>query len=307
MKTKSASICNAPLCVFDAVPEFEERAAITQDQGIELACLLVSITPKMASDILSTSVNNRHVAPGRVVEYRRRMERGEWVLAEPWLFDQNGYLIDGQHRATALAQLKNHDIKIPVLLVQGWPDETQGAVDIGYNRTICSIAQLKGVDMVNDHLSTMNAMLLLSPDRTTTIKAPDLAIDAYKKMKDRLDFAIMRRGGSASRFFAPVRAVVATAYPYENHQKLERFLTVWDTMIAVNEVEQSVARLRSQYEQSDGGAGASGGAFREKFAKRAISVLCAFLEDRPISKIREKDCPWQTLRIVNGEVVVPFA
>lgn len=303
MKTESSPIRNAPLCVFDAIPEFEQRAAITQDQGIELACLLVSVTPKMASDILLTSVNNRHVALSRVLEYRRRMERGEWVLAEPWLFDQNGYLIDGQHRATALAQLKNHDIKIPVLLVQGWPDETQSAVDIGYNRNICSIAQLKGVDMTNDHLSVMNSMLLFSNSGGATIKSPDVAIEGYKKMKERLDFAVMRRGGRDTRFFAPVRAVVATAYPYENHQKLERFLTIWDTMIATNEVEQSVARLRSLYEQSDGRNGGSG--FRSMFAKRTVSVLCAFLEDRPIIKVREKDTPWKPLQLINGSLVIP--
>lgn len=302
MKPKDSLNGNDALHVFDAVPGFAQNAAITSQGGVRLFCYLTSVTPEMASKILQTQVNNRNLSLGREREYRQRMKRGEWMLAEPWLFDKDGHLIDGQHRATALAALKDYDITIPVLLVQGWPDETQSAVDIGYNRTICAIAQLQGVDLSNVHLSIMNAMLLMNGNSANkTFRSPAQAVAAYEVLKPAVDFASKLRGGTSQKF-APVRAVVALAYPYENHQKLGRFLEVWDTMIAANEVESSIARLRSQHETS---SSQGGGEYRKLMAYRTVSVLQAFLEDRPLSRIREKECPWPMPDLVDGAIVFP--
>ena len=304
MKTESQSNCKDALHVFDAVPGFAENAAITAHQGVCLSCYLTSVTPEIASKVLQTQVNNRNLSLSREREYRHRMKRGEWLLAEPWLFDKNGHLIDGQHRATALAGLKDYDIEIPVLMVQGWPDETQSAVDIGYNRTICSIAQLQGVNLSNVHLSIMNAMLLMNGNSANkTFRSPGQAIAAYDVMKPAVDFASKLRGGTSQKF-APVRAVVALAYPYENHQKLGRFLEVWDTMIAANEVESSIARLRSQHETSESRLG-GGGEYRQLMARRTVAVLQAYLEGRPLTRIREKECPWPMPDLVDGAIVFP--
>lgn len=303
MKTELVDARNNNVHVFDVVPGFAANAATTIHQGIQLSCYLTSVTPSIASKILLTQVNNRNVAKTRVLEYRRRMERGEWVLAEPWLFDQDGRLIDGQHRATALSQLKNHLISIPVLMVQGWPDETQSAVDIGYNRNICSIAQLQGVSIAHQHLSIMNAMLLFNSHHTM-LTSPTQAIDAYHAMKEAIDFTVKLRGGSDSRFFAPVRAAAAIAYPYENHERLDRFLEVWDTMIASNAVEQSIARLRSQHE-SRASDSTGGSIYRRTMGLKAFAVLQAFLQNKPLRLIREKTSPWPLPSTEDGRLVLP--
>jgi hypothetical protein len=259
----------------------------------------------MAHQVLLTQANNRNIAKSRIIEYRRRMERGEWVLAEPWLFDQCGHLIDGQHRATALAALKDHSISIPVLMIQGWPDETQSAVDIGFNRNIASIAQLQGVDFGSRHLSVMNSMMLFAPNGSRkTFKSPAQAIEAYQAMKESIDFAVRLRGGDSSRFFAPVRAVVALAYPYENHNKLDRFLEVWDSMIARNAIEQPIAKLRSQHEIAPKPE-AGGSEYRKFMARRTVAALWAFLKDQPLKVIREKDLPWPGPDMIDGKLFLP--
>lgn len=294
METETSIVCNDQLSVFEALPEFEQKAAVTKNEGIALSCLLLSLTPEMAKKLLLCQVKNRNPSLSRVAEYRRRMEAGEWVLGEPWLFDVDGFLIDGQHRAMALSRIQMPYFSIPVLLIQGFPSETQGALDIGMNRAICSIAQLQGVPLNPQCLSIMNAMQLLGPNGSKkTFTSPELAIKAFQQLREQVTFASIERGGADSRFYSPVRAVVALAYPHENHEALARFLTAWDTMTATNDVEKNAVRLRVQYENSSDIKGGASTA-RIAMARKTVSALSAFLRGQELKMIREKkECPWE--------------
>lgn len=305
MKTNNQPNCNDPLHIFDVIPGFANNAAITVHQGVRLSCYLTTVTPEIAEQVLLTQTNNRNIVPSRVVEYRRRMERDEWVLAEPWLFDEDGMLIDGQHRAKALSQLKGTRTSIPVLMVQGWPSETQSAVDIGYARTIASIAQLQGIPITDKHLSVLKAMFLFSErGAKAPFTSPVQAIDAYLTLKESIDFVTEIRSSRRSSFYAPLRAVVALAYPYENHAKLDRFLDVWDSRVAGTQSERSIVELRSSHEEANKHS-SRGRDYRQHFGKRAISALCAFLKDESRSVIRAKASPWPTPNIVNGVLSLP--
>lgn len=62
-----------------------------------------SITPEVADTILSDHGANRPLRMSRVRDYAAIMKRGDWVLAQPLLFDQHSRLIDGQHRLRAVS------------------------------------------------------------------------------------------------------------------------------------------------------------------------------------------------------------
>lgn len=66
------------------------------------------ITPEKAKEYLSTMVNNRTLSKATVKAYVTDMENGNWdeKVGTAISFDENGHLIDGQHRLSALVSAK---------------------------------------------------------------------------------------------------------------------------------------------------------------------------------------------------------
>lgn len=64
---------------------------------------VAEVTPQVARQWLAKAkeARNRSISKSRVMKLFRAMQRGEWVLCQPLLFDSKGRLIDGQHRLLA--------------------------------------------------------------------------------------------------------------------------------------------------------------------------------------------------------------
>lgn len=61
------------------------------------------ITPAMAQEFLRTQYTNRKVSSPLVANYKRQMDRDEWLLSPHGLvFDETGRMTDGQHRCLAV-------------------------------------------------------------------------------------------------------------------------------------------------------------------------------------------------------------
>lgn len=85
--------------------KLQQRIHIEESHGCRLS--YASIDPQMATELLSLSQGNRPLSKATVNKYRRHMERGTWdeeVPSQFILFDEDGVLIDGHHRLTALRQ-----------------------------------------------------------------------------------------------------------------------------------------------------------------------------------------------------------
>lgn len=63
-----------------------------------------TITPRIAEEYLRFAGINRSISEPAVVRYATAMEKGQWSLAQPIIFDQYGKLIDGQHRLAAVVR-----------------------------------------------------------------------------------------------------------------------------------------------------------------------------------------------------------
>jgi hypothetical protein len=93
----------------------------------------VTFTPQMAKDALANNKGNRSLRKGKMEQYARLMESGDWVDRHPQSisFDKNGNLIDGQHRLTAQIQA---DKTITYLVVEEQDPEVQVSIDSGIIR-----------------------------------------------------------------------------------------------------------------------------------------------------------------------------
>lgn len=105
-------------------------------------CAFMVVTPAEAKAWLEESnAHNRRLRNSTVQAYARDMQNGDWLLNHQGLaFDDQGNLIDGQHRLAALAESNQ---SITFLVSTGWPtrqtstrNTTMDTVDRGLNRSV---------------------------------------------------------------------------------------------------------------------------------------------------------------------------
>ena len=107
----------------------------------------VMITPEMAKEWLTHNMaGNRPVQKGTVHSYARQMRNGSWNLTHQGIaFDENGELIDGQHRLRAIIEAS-----VPVEMnVSTGVHRVQGEVftiDMGRKRTYQNAIVMGGID-----------------------------------------------------------------------------------------------------------------------------------------------------------------
>lgn len=102
----------------------------------------MTVTPEQAAKWLSHNVANRTVRTARVREYAVAMTEGRWLYtADPIRFDEDGRLIDGQHRLMALVKA---GVPIEMHVVRGLAREAQDKVDTGAARTASDALKVRG-------------------------------------------------------------------------------------------------------------------------------------------------------------------
>ena len=91
---------------------------------------IVTWGPAEAADALATMTRNRRLSPTKVKQYRNDMLAGRWQFAgESVQFDEEGHLLNGQHRLKALASLEGTAVRLQFLVVRGLPAESQMVMD----------------------------------------------------------------------------------------------------------------------------------------------------------------------------------
>lgn len=93
-----------------------------------------TISPIQASKMLEEiNVANRKISTARVLQYKTDMQTGDWKFnGDVIRIDENGVLIDGQHRLTAVAQ---SGIPFEFLVVRGIQSKDKHTIDSGKSRT----------------------------------------------------------------------------------------------------------------------------------------------------------------------------
>jgi hypothetical protein len=121
----------------------------------------VSVTAAIARDWLARNSRNRAISSITVLRYRRDMLAGNWIYAaDPVRFSETGALLDGQHRLNAIAGIDDPAFSIPLLIVEGLPEETQLVMDQGRKRNPGQQLGLLGIPNPNSLASAATFYLL---------------------------------------------------------------------------------------------------------------------------------------------------
>lgn len=96
---------------------------------------VLEITPELAKQWLERNIeNNRGIRPQVVDAYARDMAAGRWhITGDPIRFDEDGNLIDGQHRLHAVIK---SGVPITSCVVRGIRREAFFVIDSGIRRTM---------------------------------------------------------------------------------------------------------------------------------------------------------------------------
>lgn len=95
-----------------------------------------TITPKIAEQYLAMNRENRPIRRARVEQYSLQMKKGQWLFSgDPLRFDENGRLLDGQHRLLAVIDA---DIELEMVVMRGLETEVFKILDTGYNRQVAT-------------------------------------------------------------------------------------------------------------------------------------------------------------------------
>ncbi|MGY3200450.1 hypothetical protein [Streptomyces sp. TE5632] len=94
---------------------------------------VLDVSPELAAEWLTHNTSNRPLSKAAVQQLAGRIQRGEWQLTHQGIaFDEDGVLIDGQHRLAAIAKA---GITVPLTVTHGVPRTAFTVMDTGRKRT----------------------------------------------------------------------------------------------------------------------------------------------------------------------------
>lgn len=208
------------------VPAVNEESAITVSEEV--------ITPEQARIYLENQESNRHVNLTYVKRLLEDMQQGRWVAKGDTIkFTASGKLVDGQHRLNAVIMYGNPQTFV---VLRGYTQESMQVLDIGKSRSASHVGQIVGLDINAKHTATINCLSLPYKD---VVRTTPQILEVFQEYEDGIRFACRNYPGTTVTPVAPMKALIAKAYYYENHQRLQEFMEVFCTGFAIEGNDQS--------------------------------------------------------------------
>jgi len=206
----------------------------------------ININPKQAEKLLKfNSELNRKISDRRVVSLRKNIKEYGYCTIDPFCFDNQWDLRNGQHRDTAISQLKKGLFR--VLFAFNVPEEDLVFADMGMGRTVSQQLTMMGIEngsyvhpilkgvLKGQFLNFKNetawdeAMGLYEPAQHFSAKEVE---SIYNEHTDAFDFVInlfcLQSGGwRGKKKPESVKGAFFRAWHYENHEALKDFIRLY--------------------------------------------------------------------------------
>lgn len=204
------------------------------------------VTPELAVYWLENQATNRKINDTYVNRLAEDMREGRWVFpGDPLKFNNQGKLIDGQHRLSAVVKL---GIPQQFVILNGYKEESIKVLDLGKARSADHVGQILGMATTSNHTACINALNL--PHSHLTYSIPKI-LNLWNIYGDGIKFACQSHGGCAKNGIQPTssfRALIAKAYYYENIELLSSFFRCFTSGFAENgESDYAAIALNANY------------------------------------------------------------
>lgn len=181
---------------------------MTQNTQNTLAGKVVQITAKKAEELLAKNGVNRPLSLKRVTRYADAMRKGQWQLnGEPIIVSENGRLMEGQHRLSAV--IESGVESIPMYVITGTSEDTFKTLGSGAARTAADWFKIRG-ETHYAHLAatltrlwfyeTSGGMSMHNSGSDATPSKTDLddLLDKFPKIRDSVEFCCKAENNTAS-------------------------------------------------------------------------------------------------------------
>lgn len=245
------------------------------------------ISPEMAQLWLDTRTKNRRIRNGHVRELAAEMKAGRWDITHQGIaFDSNGFLVDGQHRLSAIVMagvtvtmlVSHYEGIVPLLLIDSISPKSVT------DRLVISTR----ADLTNAHVAVARAFWTggYSSQSSGSYIATDAAL---QRVIDRFwDAIVFGSSVTTTRVRGVGSAIVggalSRAWLSEDHERMSELVEVLRTGLPVSRVDdQAAISLREQLISIPNAV--NGRLRRDAFLKTQRAAK-AFCEREPLKLIR---------------------
>jgi len=256
--------------------------------GTENSAQVVSVTPRLASQWLELNPNNRRISQARVSFYASQMQSGSWKLTHQGIaFDEQGYLVDGQHRLCAVIL---SGVTTRFWVFDGVSRESMIAIDVGKARTADDAFILLGDEATRHSVAVARILLGSYLFQRGTTEQVDISYSIgldrlrlfHDAMRESIDFAFVPVRDKGLRHGC-VSAAIASAWFTQNRELLSQFKDHFASGVIKSDSDLGAIKLRNFMMTSSKTRG--GREARADLFLRACTALRAYLERRPIAKL----------------------
>lgn len=239
---------------------------------------ILVITPEMARACLDRNkIQNRTLRQPRVDAIANDITNGLWQVTHQGIaFDNDGNLIDGQHRLAACCQA---GIPIKTYVCKGVSINVSPAIDNVAPRSITDHSKQMGDFTVSTSHSAIAQCIEFGAGHTHHLSV-NQRLALIDKYRPAIDFAV-KACGSSRGFQAPSKAVVARAYYTCSHERLKRFMEIYRSEVPTSK-EETAPLVLKRFLTGQNLAGWTG---REESYRKTESALSFFLKGTPMSKV----------------------
>lgn len=268
-----------------SVLDNSSRSAVAAGRP-KLKTVMTFVTPQMAAGWLAdNNEGNRNVRRGEVELLKRQMLDGGYEPTHQGIgFYEDGTIADGQHRLIAISE---SGVGVWINVTTGLSRSAVHKIDRGIGRTSLDSLHFLGMRSDNKRVAVCQCMIYqlraeqTGRERWEIEKATSEEFARYyQAFSDAIEFAM--DFGVGSRYPAPLKAAVATAWYSEDRQRLGEFMMVIDSGEMFGDEDRAAIRLRDYLKDKRYGQGSTA---RNDLFLRCCGALRYFLAGKNLSKL----------------------
>jgi hypothetical protein len=248
------------------------------------------ITPEIATKLIEDSkdIRNRNVSDGHVKWLADQMKSGKWVLnGEAIILDDEGQIVDGQHRLWAVIQ---SETAIESLVTRGVDRKGFATIDTGAARTAANVLAIVGKKDANAlgaalsliHRHEVGQMLAHGKDAGFTTATGLAILRRHPEIEESVEFVSKHSRTNVALRKIPRSAFIFLHYRFSAHAKekaVEFFEQVGDVRF---DTTGTITRLLRDFLLRRDALG--GGIRALELCAIVVKAWRAFLENRPASR-----------------------
>jgi hypothetical protein len=140
-------------------PSTRRKRTSGDDVPTQITTHTVAVTPALAAQWLGRNLINRKLRPDRVARYVASINGGHWTIGNDDIcFDPDGYLLNGQHRLTAVVQTGK---TVTMTIKRNVPRAAMAHMDRGAARTFADQLSFMGEEHSNNLAAVLRLALAL--------------------------------------------------------------------------------------------------------------------------------------------------